>query len=298
MNKYDAIYGALVADAAGLGLHWLYDPDQIESLSQQGELLFRAPDPLVYTGKRGVFVHTGKLTGDLSHYGESARLVSDIVFNEPYTTSAHQQLFYDAFGPCGYFVGYADKPTKQLIARIINESDDIPESSGMDDNQMPAFCVMPALVAADQSLDITLKAAKVISTNSNVLEGLTIAHQCAELLKNGEPLQKALMASVEDSDGEISQLLKQSLKIEHYDPVAIGETFGRACYVHHALPVAWHLLNSAQDFENVIRDNIRCGGDSCGRAMLIGSLAGLAFGVPETLKAKVANGVLPSKEYT
>jgi len=146
MNRYNALYGALVADAACLGLHWLYDPERIESLSHQGELLFRAPDAVAYEGKPGVFVHEKRRSGDLSHYGESARIVGDMVLSQPYSVKDHQTRFFQVFGPCGSFVGYADRPTKNLVCRIALEGDELPESSGMDDNQMPALCVLPAEV--------------------------------------------------------------------------------------------------------------------------------------------------------
>ena len=40
MNKNDAITGALVADAAGMGLHWLYDQEQIKLVESTGDILF------------------------------------------------------------------------------------------------------------------------------------------------------------------------------------------------------------------------------------------------------------------
>ncbi len=297
MNRYDALYGALVADAASVGLHWLYDPIQIESLSLHGEILFRTPDPSVYEGKRGGFVHAARRAGELSHYGESARIVADIVFEGPYSVSAHQQQFFKTFGPCGSFIGYADRPTKHLISRMVLEGDQIPEASGMDDNQMPAFCVFPALVSANQSLDVMLQSSSVISTNTGVLEGISIVHQCAELLAAGETLQKALYDSAHASNGDMGKLMQQSIEVEGYQPVDIGEVFGRACYVHHALPVIWHLLHHAESFEQVVRDNIRCGGDSCGRSMVLGAIAGLVFGLPDSMIKKVANGSLPSTRY-
>jgi len=44
------------------------------------------------------------------------------------------------------------------------------------------------------------------------------------------------------------------------------------------------------DFGKVLRDNVRIGGDSCGRAMAIGALAGIVFGVPEKFGARLTAG--------
>jgi len=291
------LYGALVADAACLGLHWLYDPDQIESLSRQGELLFRAPDPAVFEGKRGVFVHAARRVGDLSHYGESARIVAEIALHEPYSVAAHQLHFYRTFGPCGSFVGYADRPTIHLVSRIATEGDQIPASSGMDDNQMPAFSPIPALIAVNQDLDAVLQAAEVISINTDVKEGVEIVHQCAQLLAAGKSLQQALRESAHAAPNKIGKLLQQALELDTYQPVDIGDTFGRACYVEHALPVVWHLLQHSESFEQVVRDNIRCGGDSCGRSMALGAIAGLVYELPTDMLAKMSPLALPSKLY-
>ena len=42
-----------------------------------------------------------------------------------------------------------------------------------------------------------------------------------------------------------------------------------------------------------IRNNVMCGGGSCGRSMVLGAVAGLAFGVPEHLIERVTNKRVP-----
>jgi len=66
----DALFGAYVADAATLGVHWLYDPDRIEAL---GDALWRTPDAADFEGAKGIFVHHGKHSGDISQYGAQMR---------------------------------------------------------------------------------------------------------------------------------------------------------------------------------------------------------------------------------
>ena len=64
------IYGALVADAASLGLHWIYDPKRLAEIAGRGDVVFLKPDPANYEGCKGVFVHETKEAGALSGYGE------------------------------------------------------------------------------------------------------------------------------------------------------------------------------------------------------------------------------------
>ena len=176
---------------------------------------------------------------------------------------------------------------------MISEGDEITEPSGMDDNQMPAICVVPGLFAFGNSSDTIKTAAQVISTNADVVAGAAAVQQCLQHLSDGKPLAEALRLSAESMDGEVGQLVKEALAIEQYNPLETAKHFGLACYVEHSLPVIWYLLNHASDFESVVRDNIRCGGDNCGRSMGLGAIAGLAFGVPESLVSRMDEGRVP-----
>ena len=57
MNRNDAVTGALVADAAAMGLHWMYEQEQIKVVAQTGDVVFRSPDANVYAGRKGYFAH-------------------------------------------------------------------------------------------------------------------------------------------------------------------------------------------------------------------------------------------------
>ena len=293
MNRFDALAGALVADAATMGLHWLYDQDQIKAVSASGDILFRQPDSAVYKDKKGYFAHAARRSGELSHYGESARIVGQLAADGEYDTTLHRQRFFEAFGPCGHYSGYADRPTKALVARMISEGDDIADLSGMDDNQMPALCVVPGLFAFDYSAQTIQSATQVISTNTDVVAAATAVQQCLDHLAQGRTLPEALRLSADAMDGDVGPLMKEALAIEQYEPLDTATRFGLACYVEHALPVVWHLLNHATDFESLVRDNIRCGGDNCGRSMALGAIAGLAFGVPDSMVNRMTDGRIP-----
>ena len=293
MNHHDALAGTLVADAAGMGLHWMYDQEQIQTISDSGDIMFRQPDVANFRNKKGHFAHAARRAGDLSHYGESARIVGQLAAEGQYDTNRHRQRFFEAFGPCGHYIGYADKPTKVLVARMIVEGDDINEPSGMDDNQMPAIGVVPGLFAFGYSADVTNDAAQVISTNADVVAGANAVYQCLQLVAEGHPMSEALSVSANAMQGDVGKLMKEALAIETYQPVEVAKRFGLACYIHHSLPVVWYLLNNAGDFESIVRDNIRCGGDNCGRSMALGAIAGLAFGVPESLVKQMAGGRVP-----
>ena len=296
MNRKDALAGVLVADAAAMGLHWLYDQEQIKTISDSGDILFRQPDSAVYAGRKGYFAHAARRAGQLSHYGESARIVGQLTSDGEYQTQTHRQHFFNAFGPCGHYTGYADRPTKKLVARMISEEAEISDASGMDDNQMPAVCVVAGIFASGQPAETVSKAAQVISINAEVVASAEAVYRCLVELEQGASMQDALRVSADAMTGSVGELMREALAIETYQPLESASRFGLACYVEHSMPLVWHLLKHATDFESAVRDNIRCGGDSCGRSMALGAIAGLAFGVPESLVERMAEGRVPITE--
>lgn len=293
MDRLNTIKGSLVADAASMGLHWLYDQQQIKLIEQTGDILFRQPDASHYKDRRGYFAHGTRCAGELSHYGESARVMAQFVKQQQYDTAAYQSAFQATFGPCGTYQGYADRPTKVLVAKIINDGEELSARSGMDDNQMPAFCVISGLFAAGYDIASIEEAAAVISINADVTDGIRVVTHCLELLLEGVELSEALVQSAAKAEGQLSKLLNEALQIETYQPLETASHFGLACYVEHSLPVVWHLLNHATDFESVVRDNVRCGGDCCGRSMALGTIAGLVFDVPDEMVRRMKNGHIP-----
>lgn len=103
------------------------------------------------------------------------------------------------------------------------------------------------------------------------------------LVADSVSLKEALTTAAASGPGELADLLAEAMALEGYPPLDAAVHFGLACHVSQGMPLAWHLLYHADSFETVVRDNIRCGGDSCGRAMVLGAIAGMAFDIPEQM---------------
>ncbi|MFK8084176.1 MAG: ADP-ribosylglycohydrolase family protein [Granulosicoccus sp.] len=287
MDIKNALSGALVADAAALGLHWMYDQEQIAAIESTGSVLFRQPDINAYADRKAFFAHAGRHAGQLSHYGESARLLSQVCSGGSYDKGVHRQAFFASFGPCGTFKGYADRPTKALIGRMLIDGEDLREPSGMDDDQMPGLCPVAGVFAHGLSREDTASAVSVISTHNDVLESAELLHRCLDYVAEGLPLAQALSKTANAGSSALNTLLQEALALDGYQPLKAAMQFGMPCHVSQGMPVVWHILNHVDSFESAVHDNISCGGDSCGRAMLLGPLAGLAFGVPADMLSRI-----------
>ena len=282
-NRKNALTGTLVADAAAMGLHWLYDQEQIAAINATGSVLFRQPDANAFADRKAFFAHAGRHAGQLSHYGESARLLSEVCANGGYDSGAHRDAFFASFGPCGSFRGYADRPTKALVARIINDGDDVQDPTGSDDDQLPALAPVAGMFANGFSRDLTAAAVCVISTHKDVLDSAELLLACLNDIADGKSLKSALKDTAQSASTPINSLVQEALALDPYQPLEAARHFGMACQVKQGMPVVWHILNHADSFEMAVHDNISCGGDSCGRAMALGAIAGLAFDIPSAL---------------
>ena len=294
MEKLDALNGALVADAAAMGLHWMYDQEQLKRISHSGDVLFRQPDESVYAGQKAYFAHPSKRTGDASHYGEAARVAARVACaNGGYQRTAHVELFMRVFGPCGSYCGFADRPTKALVAAVLAAGEEaLPDQPAADDTQMPPLACVPGLFCTDSGADALASAVSLYSRNPVGLNGAATLLDCLQRLVQGRSLQQALADSADNlATGELQSKLQEALSFAggDYDPLGAAQHFGLPCHMIQGLPVVWHLLAHASGFEAVVRDNILCGGDCCGRSMALGAIAGLAFGVPVTLKERVSH---------
>jgi hypothetical protein len=133
-----AVFGAVLGDAATLGLHWVYAQPAIASAvastPTRPEFLF--PHATSYHKLRG--------PGDVSMYGEGALVAAESlaakkgVFSGPHLRTA----FLAAFGPCGSFSGYADKTTKRVVHNYLTVQ------AAVEPQLYPTAAVLPAVRAA------------------------------------------------------------------------------------------------------------------------------------------------------
>lgn len=148
----NSIYGAFVADAASMGLHWVYSQKRIIDLTPKNPE-FRQPDEADFEGGVGYFAHENKKVGDLSQYGEQmlVMLRSLSQTNGIYNKANYTEAFRRHFGYGGEFVGYIDKPTRQTLDRIYrDEGDGIDRVNAIpyDGNQRDKAAMLTKVLAA------------------------------------------------------------------------------------------------------------------------------------------------------
>jgi len=141
MNTVKTVcWGALVADAAAMGFHWMYDQDTIEKLGGNAPDFF---DPVAsssyYTRSaklESTFVHDGKKPGDMTQYGEQLLvMIKALAKNDgKLVQTEYEQAFKSFFGPGGPWVGYIDRPTGRVLYNLEKRSRDAYEQARSFDN--------------------------------------------------------------------------------------------------------------------------------------------------------------------
>jgi len=117
-------WAAFLADAASLGLHWIYDIERLDKVvkAHNNQAVFLPVDKSHYQGEVGYFAHGHKRSGMLTQYGESLRLMIDSMnaCDGEFNIESVQQHFKDTFGPGGSYQGYIDKPTAGTWCSVLN----------------------------------------------------------------------------------------------------------------------------------------------------------------------------------
>lgn len=308
-----AILGALIADSATLGLHWIYDPKRIAEIEASKGLVFLQPEASHYTGIKGYFAHGDKVAGESTVYGEVCLLMlQHLVKYGNFNRIEYQAEFRAYFGPGGKYIGYVDSPTRQTLYTLIPlDPAAFPAASGADDDQFLSLAAIPSLVAThSDTLEVLMKRVDemVRVTNNNDFAVTSAKCSAAALFKilHGTSITHALVDALQFAGDKLRTLLEQALAIQTLDSVAVAEHFSSACHVAEGLPVVFHIAKCAPDYQTAIKANIRAGGDNCGRSIMLGAFmaaymvkkGGLTFPVPLEWLARYGKIVVASDACT
>lgn len=274
-----AVLGALIADSAALGLHWLYDPARIAQIEKNRGLVFLQPDAGDYAGTKGYFAHGNKAAGDSSGYGELCLLMlRHFAQHGQFDRIAYQTEYRSHFGPGGAYTGYVDSPTRHTLQVLLPlKPEEFPENSGADDDQFPALAALPAVVATHTGSQDTLKTKIehiVRLTNNNDIAVAAAQYAGCVLFEvlNEKSIIQALTAALPHAGEKLKPLVEEAMQAPMLDSAAIAKRFGSACHVLEGLPIIAHIAQHAPDYRTAIEENIRIGGDSCGRAIMLGAI--------------------------
>jgi ADP-ribosylglycohydrolase len=283
-----AVWGQFVGDAAALGTHWIYDLQELSAKFPGGVVGFEGPAPDHY--------HAGRKPGDQTHYGDGALvLLESIAEVGAFDARAFGKRFIETFGSPDYH-GYLDKATRGTLENYqqfcqANPADTYDFQQGADDDQLAGGSRLASLVARywrDPSLpDLVEVATKVCQNNPTAIGYMKFHGLFLVELLFGRDIHRALNNAQFRLDfvapalsQEIRQKTQQALGETFEEVTEATLTFGQACPLPQSFPSALHaFLKHSDDFETAILATLRAGGDSAGRAAMLGSWLGAHLGI-------------------
>ncbi len=289
-----AVWGQFVGDAAALGTHWTYDLVELQQLYPDGVNGFEAP-------KEGHY-HFGKKPGDQTHYGDGALILLESLAKEgKFDAKAFGRSFVKTFR-AGAYSGYIDQATRGTLDNFqafaeSNPVDNFDFQQGADDDQMATASRLGALTVRywnDPSLlTVVDQATRVCQNNERAVAYMKFnALLLAELLQRRDvhtALRRAeeLTIAVEPQLGqEVRRKTREAMEETLNEVVEATLTFGQACPLPKSFPSSIHaLLKHSDDFESAVLAIMRAGGDSAGRASMVGAWLGAHLGIAAIPKA-------------
>ncbi len=280
------IWGALVADAAALGTHWIYNLEDLKAKYPDGIKGFEAPLPGHY--------HAGKQPGDQTHYGDAALVLLETVAQSgSFDPVAFGESFVTRMDPQNYS-GYLDSATRGTLETYRQWAETHPGEAfdfqqGADDDQLASITSIAPVVAltlSDPQWVDTLTAATRVRQNNARAVAYVITHAriLRELLQ-GIDLHSALHRVEEEAAKdpnfglELKRRFSDAFARKHLSPEEATGQLGQSCPLISSFPSALAVaIQNPEDFADTILRVIRSGGDNAGRAAIVGAWLGASLG--------------------
>lgn len=275
------LYGALAADALALGAHWVYDQDELAR--RFGPVTdFATPAPDGY--------HAGKELGDQTHYGDQS-----LVLMSSLAACGGNFVMEDFATRWREFAekseSYHDHATKQTLTHL--QADPGLTRAGSDSTELGGACrIAPLLIALrheDEPVILGAARAQTALTHATpaVMEAAEWIARTVALLLRGVSIPSAVRAAIgfpyKALPAEAS--LRRAEEMRPIPTLQAVKELGQSCDLDKAWPsVLLILLQHGDDLETALEENVRAGGDSAARGMVLGTLLGAAHGkraVPE-----------------
>ena len=301
--------GALVADSIAMPVHWYYNQSAIERdygildayqspkkthpdsilwrseykpLNADGDILREQSQ---YWGRRGVHYHQFLEAGE-----NTLNSLLSIELFEMVRRSGH----YDSTRWLDHYINFMLTPGKHNDTYVEEyhrhfftnySSGRKPINCGVRDIHIGGLTPVPALIAAlgprhPDIREIVQKHIALTHKDNDVLAAGDAIVRILAAVSIGASLQEAIL-------DEASQWISKA-KINRWadrpDRVVVGGILSSACYIPDAFPAALFLsYRHAHKAANGICSNAQCGGDSCHRGSVIGSLLAASSPLPEVL---------------
>lgn len=295
------VIGNFLGDAASLGAHWIYNTKEIEATYPGGVNGFETPADGHY--------HAGKSAGDFTHYGDAAMVLLEALENaDSLDVAAFGKLFAEKMDPKNGYAGYFDAATRGTLENYLNHTEVSEEpygfQEGADDDQLAtisalaifvAFYVVTAGAVPADTAELFQQIDQLTRVRQNNDRAVAYCQAHARLLLElleGRDIHSTFhrveehLETDQKLDREVRRKIKDAFNLKHKGTIEATDILGQSCPLICSFPSAVQATaKHNEDFEDAILETVRAGGDSAGRAAMIGAWIGARLGAEELPKA-------------
>ncbi|GMH44933.1 hypothetical protein BSKO_12890 [Bryopsis sp. KO-2023] len=283
-----AVLGAFVADAATMGLHWIYNTAQIQALLTTKQKIgspefFEPPSCPFYKYD----------SGNLSPYGDEVLPLLESVVEQgrldPHHFSKH---LFESFKK---YNGRLNSASKDMV-RNLESGKQFPEAGAVNDeaHSIVKASVVVARYAGKPNLkDVMLDTIRVHQQSTDADDAGVAAALVLERIVLGQRISQAIQWALQDNHIPTSAKLwlQTAVQSKHTNAEAAVLDFGQSCHLPGSFQGPMFLASHSNGYVEAVRENIMAGGDNCSRAHFIGALFAAQDGldsIPDEWRQKTA----------
>jgi ADP-ribosylglycohydrolase len=266
-KKAGLLFGSYCADALSLGVHWIYDSQELAK--KHGRVTeYKAPGADSY--------HPHKQAGDQGHVGDQSLCLLKFLTRERKWDPSN--FMDDWIGMWPDYNDYVDGATKATLANIQNQTDKT--QGGSDSIEIAGSARIAPLIAflsnssEEEVVQASIEQTMLTHRSEEAEEAATFLAKAGYRLIHGANLLDTLNETAPE------WALKKANSVLSENAVdAIGK-LGPACSISSALPAVLYLtIKHGSDIETAFIENAMAGGDNCARGLVLGMLLGATDGM-------------------
>ncbi len=266
MNKgkiIRAIETALIADSYALGAHWIYDGKELAALKIDWSEL-NAPQ---------AHWHKGKKKGDFTHYGDHANwLLAFVTATNNFNIEQYRDFWVQEMQT---YNGYVDASSRETLEVMSTKPRAI---TGSTSTELSIIGRISPLLLVSNSPDAFLGHVQdfvaLTHNSTQVLEGAKFFAMVLLEVLEGAEIKDALVTV--DVPQQLASEFEAGIQSKGKDSFRTIRAFGPACGFDGGFEGTLHLLATYAEFQEAMTANVKAGGDSAARGMIIGMLMGAA----------------------
>ncbi|QKF77819.1 ADP-ribosylglycohydrolase family protein [Arcobacter defluvii] len=252
----DLVLSVLVIDSYCLGMHWVYDEEQLLDKNFNWQVL-NAPKALW---------HKGKEAGDFTHYGDQTLWLYEFLKDKnSFDVDLYRDFWYKKMKN---YTGYLDSASRNTILNIENKT----TPSGSNSTDLSIVGRIAPLLKVSKNKEEFLKNVQIFV---QVTHNSKKAKECVDffarlllLVLEKNDITKSILKLKNEYDDSFQVMIEKGLNSKDEDSFKAIREFGPACDIDGGFSGVIHLLAKYDNLKEMIINNSKAGGDSSARAMI------------------------------